>query len=223
MQNGQTPSSGDLFGGRSAACLALFAITGHYALRGFCFTPAGVTRIGRLANSQSVKRPVNISHAAALLLRQVVEVLPRKNENATCNWPTGARSRRVRSKAIPSDEKHFTADGVVAVQKTKDEARIYDPHSMGDLVEVWMVRVDKWTRSERPTFILVEYAHRDPILKDSELDRTEWRFNIRPAPPAKSETCMSWWTRTFIPTALGANQKLPPPKELGGFLIRSVR
>jgi hypothetical protein len=125
------------------------------------------------------------------------------------------------AKATPSDEKHFTADGVVvAVQKTKDEARMYDPHSMGDLVEVWMVRVDKWTRSERPTFILVEYTHRDAILKDGELDSTEWRFDIRPAPPAKSGTCMSWWTQTFIPTALGANQKLPPPRELGCFLMQ---
>jgi hypothetical protein len=73
--------------------------------------------------------------------------------------------------AVPLDEKDFVADGVVvAVQKTEDEARMYEPHSMGDLVEVWMVRVDKWTRSERPTFILVEYTHRDAILKDSELD-----------------------------------------------------
>lgn len=83
--------------------------------------------------------------------------------------------------AIASDERDFAADGVVvAVQKTKDEARMYDLHSMGDLVEVWMVRVDKWTLSERPTFILVEYTHRDAILKDSELDSTVWRLDIRP-------------------------------------------
>ena len=123
--------------------------------------------------------------------------------------------------AAPSDNEPISADGVVvAVQKTKDEVRMYDPNSMGDLVEVWMVRIDKWTRSERPTFILVEYAHRDAILKDSELDSTEWRFDIRPAPPAKRDTCMSWWTQTFMPTALGTDQKLPPPKELGCFLMK---
>jgi hypothetical protein len=123
--------------------------------------------------------------------------------------------------ASPSDDQYLAAEGVVvAVQKTRDEVRMYDPHSMGDLVEVWMVRVDKWTRSEKPTFILVEYTHRDAILKDSELDSTEWRFDIRPAPPTQSGTCMSWWTQTFMPTALGANQKLPPPKELGCFLMQ---
>ena len=123
--------------------------------------------------------------------------------------------------AAPSDDQYFAADGVVvAVQKTKDEVRMYDPHSMGDLVEVWMVRVDKWARSEKPSFILVEYTHRDAILKDSELDSTVWTFDIRQAPPAKSGTCMSWWTQNFMATALGANQKLPPPRELRCFLMQ---
>lgn len=97
-----------------------------------------------------------------------------------------------------------------------------DPHSMGDMVEVWMVRVDNWRRTEKPGFILVEYTHRDAVVKDSELDSTVWRFEIRPAPPVESRTCISWWSaeRSFVPTALGANQKLPPPKQLGCFLMQ---
>jgi hypothetical protein len=49
--------SGDLFGGRAAACLALFAIKGHYALRGFCYTSARVTRIGQFSMSEMVFTP----------------------------------------------------------------------------------------------------------------------------------------------------------------------
>jgi hypothetical protein len=125
------------------------------------------------------------------------------------------------AKATSSDEKDFAADGVVvAVQGEKNEARMNDPNSMGEMVEVWMVRIDRWPRSEKPTFVLVEYTHRDAVVKDSELDSTEWRFDLRSAPPAKRGTCMSWWTQTFMPTALGANQKLPPPKELGCFLMQ---
>lgn len=122
-----------------------------------------------------------------------------------------------------SSDGSFAAEGVVvAVQKAKDEVRMADPHSMGDMVEVWMVHVDKWPRTEKPGFILVEYTHHDSVVKDSELDKTVWKFEIRPATPAESGTCMSWWSaeRSFEPTLLGANQKLPPPKELGCFLMQ---
>jgi hypothetical protein len=125
--------------------------------------------------------------------------------------------------AAPSSDGNLVAEGtVVAVQKAKDEVRMADPQSMGDMVEVWMVHVDNWPRAEKPGFILVEYTHRDPIVKDSELDSTVWKFEIRPAPAAESGTCMSWWSaeRSFVPTALGASQKLPQAKELGCFLMR---
>ncbi len=117
----------------------------------------------------------------------------------------------------------FAAEGVVvAVEKAKDEVRMAAPHSMGDMVEVWMVHVAKWARPEKPGFILVEYTHRDAVVPDSELDKKVWRFEIRQAPASESGTCMSWWPagRSFIPTALGVNQKLPPGKELGCFLMQ---
>jgi len=124
--------------------------------------------------------------------------------------------------ASPSDEKYFAVDGVVvAVQKTKDEVRMNDPHSMGDMVEVWMVRIDNWPQHDGPAFILVQYTHRDTVVKDRELDSAIWRFKIRAAPAAESGTCMSWWTETFLPTALGSSQKLPPPKELACFLMQT--
>lgn len=117
----------------------------------------------------------------------------------------------------------FVAEGtVVAIQKAEDEVRMSDPHSMGAMVEVWMVHVDNWPLAQKPGFILVEYTHRDPIVKDSELDSSVWKFEVRSAPPAESGTCMSWWSaeRSFVATALGVNQKLPPPKELRCFLMQ---
>jgi hypothetical protein len=122
-----------------------------------------------------------------------------------------------------SSGEDFAAEGVViAVQKAKGEIRTAVPDSMGDMVEVWMVQVYKWPRPERPGTILVEYSHRDAVVSDNELDNTVWRFEMRPAPATESGTCMSWWSaeRSFIPTALGAKQKLPEPKELGCFLMR---
>lgn len=136
---------------------------------------------------------------------------------------TFALSLTLGTTATSSDGTFATEGIVVAVQKAKGEVRMADPHSMGDMVEVWMVHVDKWPRTKKPRFILVEYTHHDPIVKDSELDNTVWRFEIRPAPPAEGGTCMSWLSaeRAFEPTALGANEKLPPPKELGCFLMQN--
>lgn len=124
------------------------------------------------------------------------------------------------SLAMPSDQHGFAVDGiVVAVQKDKDDARMDDPHSMGDLVEVWMLRIAKWPQSGGPRFVLVQYSHRDPIVPDRELDRTVWRFTIRPTPAAESGTCMAWWTQNFIPTKPGTRTKLPKPEELSCFLM----
>ena len=120
-----------------------------------------------------------------------------------------------------SSEDSFLAQGkVVAVQKAKDEIRMTD-NTDADMVEVWMVRLDHWPRSRKPGIILVEYTHHDSIVKDSELDRTIWTFEIRQAPPEKSGTCLSWWAaeRSFVPTAFGRWAKLPDPKSLSCFLM----
>jgi len=122
-----------------------------------------------------------------------------------------------------SDDGSFSAEGVVvAVQKAKNEVRMADPQSMGDMVEVWMVRVDKWPRPDKPRFILVEYTHRDALIKDGELDSTTWKFELHKPPPDKTGTCLSWWAgeRSFVPTALGSTGKLPPPKTVPCFLMK---
>jgi hypothetical protein len=122
---------------------------------------------------------------------------------------------------VLSSDEHFLADGrVVAIQKAKDEVRMLD-NTDADLVEVWMVSVDHWSRPEKPGIILVEYTHHDSIIKDSELDKTTWKFEIRQAPPEKSGTCLSWWAaeRSFVPTAFGRRGKLPDPKTLTCFLM----
>jgi hypothetical protein len=36
------------------------------------------------------------------------------------------------------------------------------------------------------TFILVEYTHRDSVVKDSELDSKVWKFEMRPAAPTSA-------------------------------------
>jgi hypothetical protein len=121
-----------------------------------------------------------------------------------------------------SDDRSFSAEGVVvAVRKAKNEVRMADPHSMGDMVEVWMVRVDKWSRLDKPRFILIEYTHRDGIIRDGELDSMTWKLELREPPPDKTGTCLSWWTgeRSFVPTALGSRGTLPRPKTLPCFLM----
>lgn len=62
--------------------------------------------------------------------------------------------------ASANDESSSTDGTVVAIQKGKHEVRMIDPDSVGDLVEVWMVRVDHWPRAQKPEFILVEYTHK---------------------------------------------------------------
>jgi hypothetical protein len=122
---------------------------------------------------------------------------------------------------VLSSDEFFLADGkVVAIQKAKDEIRMLD-NTDADLVEVWMVRVDHWPRPQKPGIILVEYTHHDSIIKDSELDKTIWKFEIRQAPPDKSGTCLSWWAaeRAFVRTAFGRHEKLPDPKTLTCFLM----
>ena len=122
-----------------------------------------------------------------------------------------------------SSDGSFSAEGVVvSVQKAKDEVRMADPQSVGDVVEVWMVGVDKWQRPDKPGFILVEYIHHDALIKDSELDWTTWKFELRKPPPDKSRTCLSWWAaeRSFVPTALASRGKLPAPKTIPCFLMK---
>lgn len=120
-----------------------------------------------------------------------------------------------------SGDESFLAEGkVVAIQKAKDEVRMLD-NTDADLVEVWMVRLEHWPRPQKPGIVLVEYTHHDSIIKDSELDRTTWTFEVRQAPPEKSGTCLSWWAaeRSFVPTAFGRRGKLPDPKSLSCFLM----
>lgn len=128
--------------------------------------------------------------------------------------------------AVSSDESVLAEGKVVAIQKAKDEVRMLD-NTDADLVEVWMVMVEHWPGPQKPGIVLVEYTHHDSIIKDSELDKTTWRFEIREAPPEKSGTCLSWWAaeRSFVPTAFGRRGKLPDAKTLSCFLMtkRPVR
>lgn len=122
---------------------------------------------------------------------------------------------------VSSNEGSFLAQGtVVAVQKAKDEIRMMD-NTDADMVEVWMVKLDHWPLTQKPGIVLVEYTHHDSIIKDSELDRVTWKFEIRQSPPEKSATCLSWWAaeRSFVPTAFGRRGKLPDPKTLTCFLM----
>lgn len=73
------------------------------------------------------------------------------------------------------------AEGVVvAVLLEPGAARSWmdvNSESLGDFAEVWMVRVDHWSRPNGAKYILIEYTHvnrHEPFVKDSELDNARF-------------------------------------------------
>jgi hypothetical protein len=120
----------------------------------------------------------------------------------------------------------LTAEGVVvAVQLELGATRStmdVGSSSLGDFAEVWMVRVGRWSRPNAPKYILVEYAHanrHEPFVRDSELDRTVWKFSIDSVAQNQQGACVSWGER-FVPTAFGKRDNLPAPKSLQCFQMR---
>jgi hypothetical protein len=122
---------------------------------------------------------------------------------------------------IPKDE-IIPAEGVVvAIQRAKTDTRVVDPPSFADLAEIYIVRVDHWLQPRSEKYIILEYIHHANLISYEKFDKTIWKFQIHQASPQETKDCFSWMARgpTFLPTAFGANAKLPDPKTLPCFIM----
>ncbi len=121
---------------------------------------------------------------------------------------------------IAKEETIPAAGVVVAIQRGKSDTRIIDPSSLGDLAEIYMVRLDHWSQPRKVKYIIVEYIHRGDLISYEQFDKTQWRFDLQQASPEESNGCLSWMARgpSFLPTAFGVRLKLPDPKTLTCFL-----
>ncbi|HVN81352.1 MAG TPA: hypothetical protein VMW38_20345 [Terriglobia bacterium] len=116
--------------------------------------------------------------------------------------------------------KYWDEGPVIAIQKGKDDTRIVDPNSMGDLAEIYMVRADHWSQPRKEKYIIVEYIHRADLIAYDQFDKTAWKFQFHQESPEETKDCLSWVARgpSFLPTAFGAKEVLPNPKRLPCFL-----
>jgi hypothetical protein len=123
--------------------------------------------------------------------------------------------------AIPKEEPILAEGVAVAIQRGKTDTRISDPTSFADLAEIYMVRVDHWSQPRKEKYIIVEYIHRADLISYEQFDNTRWTFEVHQASPEETKDCLSWMARgpSFLPTAFGAKEQLPNPKELPCFLM----
>jgi len=105
---------------------------------------------------------------------------------------------------------------VVAILKAKEGVRVIDPNSMGDLAEVYMVRVDSAPSGNEQKYILVEYNHRDGLIPYSQFDTFHWSLDVRQATLSQGNPCLDWLRPglSFASTRMGRRSKLPDPRTL---------
>ncbi len=125
--------------------------------------------------------------------------------------------------AVPRDEPISLEGPVIAIQRGKDDTRIMDPNSMGDLAEIYMVRADHWSQPRKEKYIIVEYIHRADLISYDQFDKTRWKFELEQPSPKANKDCHTWMARSkfsFVPTTFGAKSELPNPEALPCFLTR---
>jgi hypothetical protein len=110
---------------------------------------------------------------------------------------------------------------VVAIQGGKTDARIIVPGSLGDLAEIYMVRVDRWSTPRKENYVLFEYVHHTGLISYDQFDKRHWKFELNQYSPEQDRDCRSWMPRegAFHPTTFGASSNLPDPKTLTCFLL----
>lgn len=122
------------------------------------------------------------------------------------------------------NEALISAKGVVvAIQRGENDARIIEPGSFGDLAEIYMVRVDRWSRPRKEKYIIVEYVHHTGLIPYDQFDKTEWKFGLEQPSPENNNDCHSWIALSnspFLPTAFGAKKLLPNPIELPCYITK---
>jgi len=123
--------------------------------------------------------------------------------------------------AIPKEEPILAEGVAVAIQRGKADTRIIDPTSFADLAEIYMVRVDHWSKPRKEKYIIVEYIHRADLIGYEQFDKTRWTFEVHQGSPEETKDCLSWLARkpSLLPTAFGAKEQLPNPKKLPCFLM----
>jgi hypothetical protein len=123
--------------------------------------------------------------------------------------------------ALPKGEPISAEGPVVAIQRSKDDTRVVDPSSLGDLAEIYMVRFDRWSQPRKEKYIIIEYVHRADLISYDQFDKTLWNIELQQATSEESKECFTWMTRgpSFVPTAFGAKAELPNPKALPCFLM----
>lgn len=122
-----------------------------------------------------------------------------------------------------AEEKLISAEAVVvAIQKGEEDTRLIEPPSeLADLDEIYLVRVDHWSRPRKEKYIIVEYVHQRDNIDYSDFDKMLWQFHFEEPTPKANADCHSWMARSkfgFLPTAFGAKDALPNPKELPCFV-----
>jgi hypothetical protein len=117
----------------------------------------------------------------------------------------------------------FRAEGaVVAIQLEEGQIRQWwQPGSLGDLVEVFMVRVYQWPHKNKPRLIVIGYSHNDAVIPDKEFDSNVWRFDLREEPPSEWNACSKDWITLghSVKTPFGAHLRLPKPETLPCYLM----
>jgi len=62
---------------------------------------------------------------------------------------------------------------------------------MGNFIEEWIVRIERWTRGDKPAgYFLVTYEKvSERVLSNEERDRPRWRFTFREPIFHEAESC----------------------------------
>jgi hypothetical protein len=125
-------------------------------------------------------------------------------------------------RSITAQSAHFSAEGVVVATQEEDGAsKLWDPNSMGDLAEVFMVRVDNWQQKSKPQLIMIGYTHRGRPMDYKQFDNAVWRFQLREPLLNQLGACSKAWVSLghTVKTSFGANTQLPKPESLPCFLM----
>jgi hypothetical protein len=120
-------------------------------------------------------------------------------------------------RSITAQNAHFFAEGVVvAIQEEEGGSNLWDPNSMGDRVQVFIVRTDKWPQDSKVRLITIGYSHHDRPIALKQFDNTVWRFELHGPGPTHSDACSEMWVTLgrSVKTAFGTHLKLPKPETL---------
>lgn len=109
---------------------------------------------------------------------------------------------------------------VVAILGANEGVRVIDPNSIGDLAEVYMVRVDSTSLLHEQKYMLVEYIHHKRPIPYSQFDAFSWSFDARHTASGQGNACLDWLRPglSFVPTRLGRHTTLPDPRTLSCYV-----